>query len=79
MSDSDRIRLKISQLLEQPLEVLVDEAELISLVNSSFLLVEMIIEMQEEFNVRFNQADMAGVTNVGQLIALFGERMAGDA
>ncbi len=78
MADRDRIRSKISQLLEQPLEALTDDAELIALVSNSFLLVEMIIEMQEEFGVRFNQADMAGVTSVGQLIALFDERMTGD-
>ncbi len=78
MAERDRIRSKISQLLEQPLEALTDDAELIALVSSSFLLVEMIIEMQEEFGVRFNQADMAGVTSVGQLIELFDERMTGD-
>ena len=78
MAERDRIRSKISQLLEQPLEALTDDTELIALVSSSFLLVEMIIEMQEEFGVRFNQADMAGVTSVGQLIALFDERMTGD-
>ena len=78
MADRDRIRSKISQLLEQPLEALTDDAELIALVSNSFLLVEMIIEMQEEFGVRFNQADMAGVTSIGQLIALFDERMTGD-
>ncbi len=79
MGDTDRIRNKISQLLEQPLEALVDDAELIALVSNSFLLVEMLIEMQEEFDVRFNQADMEGVTNVGQLIAVFDERMTGEA
>ncbi len=78
MAERDRIRSKISQLLEQPLEALTDDAELIALVSNSFLLVEMIIEMQEEFGVRFNQADMAGVTSIGQLIALFDERMTGD-
>jgi len=79
MDNPEKIRAKIAQFLEQPIEALRDDIELTSLVSNSFLLVEMIIEMQEEFGVRFSQPDMAGVTTVGQLVTLFDERMASDA
>jgi acyl carrier protein len=40
-------------------------------VSSSFLLIETIIELQEDFGVRFSQEEFAGITTVGQLVTLF--------
>ncbi len=76
MSDAEQIRRKMSAILGHPAD-LPDDAELTSLVNSSFILVEMLIEMQEEYGIRFNQADMQEVTTVGQLIQLFVDRLNG--
>jgi acyl carrier protein len=47
---------------------------LTDLVSSSFRLVELIIELQEEFDVRFQQSDMHDVTTVGQLVQLVNSR-----
>ncbi len=55
--------------------MVLDGAVLTDLVNSSFLLVEMVIELQEEFDVRFQQADMNEVATVGQLLDLVDSRM----
>jgi acyl carrier protein len=55
--------------------MVLDDAELTNLVNSSFLLVEMVIELQEEFDVRFQQVDMNEVATVGQLLDLVESRM----
>ena len=75
MTRTEDVRAMMAKILDQPLAALADDAALSSLVNNSFILVEMIIEMQEGFGVRFRQADMEGVTTAGRLIALFVERM----
>ena len=79
MSNKERVRDKIAEILGHTSEVVLDDAELTSLVNSSFLLVEMVIELQEEFDVRFQQVDMNEVATVGQLLDLVDSRMTGNS
>ena len=79
MNDRERVRDKIAEILGHTSEVVLDDAELTSLVNSSFLLVEMVIELQEEFDVRFQQVDMNEVATVGQLLDLVDSRMTGNS
>ena len=74
MSNEQQIKERMSEILNQPRDALDNEAELTSLVTSSFVLVEMIIELQEELGVRFGQADMEEVSTVGQLVDLFADR-----
>jgi acyl carrier protein len=75
MSNKERVRGKIAEILGHTSEMVLDDAVLTDLVNSSFLLVEMVIELQEEFDVRFQQADMNEVATVGQLLDLVDSRM----
>jgi acyl carrier protein len=67
---------KMAEVLGHTPESITDDAVLTTLVSSSFVLVEMVIELQEEFGVRFQQADMNGVSTVGQLLALLESRVA---
>ncbi len=76
MNDRERVRTKIGEVLGHAPEVVADDAVLTDLVTSSFLLVEMVIELQEEFDVRFQQADLNGVTTVGHLLDLVDSRLA---
>ena len=76
MDNKDRARAKIAEILCQTAEVIADDAELTALVNSSFLLVELVIELQEEFDIRFHQTDLNELKTVGQLIELIVSRMA---
>jgi acyl carrier protein len=70
MSDRSRVIRRIAELLGvEPGSIAVD-APLFSLVNSSFRLVELVIELQEEYDVRFHQEDMNRVATVGELIDL---------
>ena len=68
---------KMAEVLGHTPDSITDDAVLTTLVNSSFVLVEMVIELQEEFGVRFQQVDLNGITTVGQLIALIESRVAG--
>lgn len=75
MSNKERVRDKIAEILGHTSQIVVDDVVLTDLVNSSFLLVELVIELQEEFDVRFQQVDMNKVATVGQLLDLVDSRM----
>jgi len=67
----EQIRARIAEFTGQSIERLPDQTSLVDLVPSSFLLVELIIDLQEEFDVRFGQREMQDVTTIGQLIDLY--------
>jgi acyl carrier protein len=51
-----------------------ESAPLFELVASSFRIVEMVIELQEAFDVRFRQDDMNRIATVGDLLDLVQRR-----
>ena len=67
----EQVRGRIAEIIGQPLDRIQDQEQLTNLVTSSFLLVELIIDLQDEFEVRFGQAEMQDVKNVGQLLDLY--------
>lgn len=75
MNTREQVRKAMAEVLGHPTSRVEDSALLTDLVNSSFLLVEMVIELQEEFAVRFQQADLADVQTVGALIDLVVSRI----
>ena len=74
MFDKDAVKEKIASFLRQPITRLQDDALLTNLVVESFILVEMIIELQDVFEVRLVQEDMKDVKTVGALTDLFVSR-----
>lgn len=68
---SQRLKETMASVLSVDIDRLQDDVVLSDLVFNSFVLVEMIIEVQEEFGIRFNQEDMKDVKTVGDLVALF--------
>ena len=75
MNTRETVRARMAEVLGSTPDDVRDDVVLTDLVNSSFLLVEMIIELQEEFDVRFQQSDLAEVVNVGQLLDLVESRI----
>jgi acyl carrier protein len=69
----DRAKFKetMSEIIKQPVDRLGDDVLLSNLVTDSFLLVDMVIELQEEFAVFLVQEDLKTVKSVGDLIELF--------
>ena len=63
----EKVREKIATFLNQPPAAISDDAILTSLVPESFLLVELVIELQEEFGVRLMQDDLKDVKTVNDL------------
>jgi acyl carrier protein len=70
----ESVRRRIAEILRQPLEKVADATELIDLVAESFVLVEMAIELQEEFHVRLLQEDLNRVRTVADLTRLVASR-----
>ena len=70
MPDKKTILAKMSRFLRLPAERLDADAALTSLVAESFVLVEMAIELQEEFDVQFGQQELKEVKTVGDLVGL---------
>jgi acyl carrier protein len=74
MLDRNKVKDRMAALLKQPASKLDDNVLLTSLVVESFALIEMVIELQEEFGVRLVQEDLKDVKTVGDLTALFESR-----
>ena len=66
----ERVVERISQTLNVPATMLTPETTLRELAADSFLLVEMAVDLQEEFDARFTQAELREVANLGQLVDL---------
>ena len=67
---SEEIKNRIAEVLNISVERFNDETTLKDLISDSFLLVEMAIELQEDFQVRFSQEDLKEVGTIGDLIFL---------
>ena len=65
---------RIADVLRRPAGTLDLEAELSTVAADSFVLVEMVIELQDEFGVRFEHEDMANLRTVGDVVALVAQR-----
>lgn len=72
--DRSKFKSAMAAILKQPLDRLADETLLSNLVTDSFVLIDMVIELQEEFEVFLVQDDLKDVKTVGDLIAVFEQK-----
>lgn len=70
MNDRAPVLEKIAELLDVDAASIDTDAALFSLATSSFRIVELVIELQEEFGVSFGQEDMNRVVTMGDLADL---------
>lgn len=76
MADRNDVKEKMASLLHLPVEKLQESAVLTDLVSDSMILVNMVIELQEEFGVRMIRDDLKDVKTLGDLLALFDRKLA---
>lgn len=74
----EKIREKIAGFVNQPSGNVTDDRILTELVAESFLLVELVIELQEEFHARLMQEDLRSVKTVGDLISTVERKQLND-
>jgi acyl carrier protein len=71
----EKIRHALGRALGREPEQLADDLELKSLVAESFALVETVITIQEDLDIRLLQEDLREVETVGGLIAACAKRL----
>lgn len=67
---NDEITARIAEVLGVAPSRVRSEVVLSELVSDSYRLVEMAIELQDDYDVIFSQADLSNVTTVGDLADL---------
>lgn len=67
---NDEITARIAEVLGVAPSRVRPEVVLSELVSDSYRLVEMAIELQDDYDVIFSQADLSNVTTVGDLADL---------
>lgn len=72
--DANAIKARISATLQIPVAKLKDEALITDIVTESFAIVEMVIDLQEEFGIRLGQEDLKSIQTIGALTSLIAER-----
>ena len=75
MASREEVRAKMAEFLRHPVQKLQDDAVLTDLVTDSMILVNMVIDLQEDFGIRLMQEDLKEVKSVGQLLAVFERKM----
>lgn len=70
----DEVTARMAEVLSVPRERLTPETTLAELVSDSFLLVEMAVDLQEEFDVMFNESDVKDLRTVGDVVELLRSR-----
>jgi acyl carrier protein len=66
----EAVAARLGALLSVPAASLTPRTSLVDLTADSFELVEIVIDVQEEFGVSFTQADLRPVLTLGDLVAL---------
>lgn len=74
-SDDTKIKQALSQSLKRSSEELEDDILLNDLVAESFALIETVINLQEELNIRLVQEDLRDVKTVGDLVQVCAKRL----
>ena len=65
------VRRRMATFLDVPPEHLTDDARLSDVVAESFLLVQLVVELQDALGVRVGAEELRGVQTVGDLVELF--------
>lgn len=69
ISEQD-VKSKLAEFCKQPLSNLKDETPIAGLVADSFMLVELLLELQETFGVTLSHEHLVGVETLGELISV---------
>jgi len=66
----DQVAERVSATLSVPVDKLTPETSLHDLAVDSFRLVEMVVDLQEEFDSMFTQAELKQLVTLGELYEL---------
>jgi acyl carrier protein len=75
----DTVAARLGAILSVPASRLTPRTFLADVAADSFELVEIVVDLQEEFGVTFTQADLRPILTLGDLVALLQGRRHGPA
>lgn len=67
MVESSEFKKTIASILKIPVEKVKDDCALVDLISDSFALVDMVVELQEEYGARLTQEHLKDVRTVNEL------------
>ena len=70
MLNAENLKKRMSEVLSVKPDLVQDGALLQELVMDSFILIEMVIDLQNTFGVRLNQEDLVEVRTVNDLVTV---------
>lgn len=71
---ADRVVARVAEVLHRPMPMVCLDTELSQLASDSFVLVELVLELQDEFRVRFDHTDIQGLRTVRDVVDLVESR-----
>jgi len=74
-SNDAKVKQALSVSLRRPVEELEDHILLTGLVAESFALIETVINLQEDLDIRLAQEDLRDVKTVGDLVRVCSQRL----
>jgi acyl carrier protein len=74
-SETTRVIKKIAQLVRRPVEDVREDRQLRELVQDSFMLVEIVVDLEEELGVHLSHEDFAKIVTVRDLLNLIAGQM----
>ena len=74
-TSAERVSIKLAELTKRNVKDIGADKPLRELVHDSFALVEVMVDLQEEFGLQLSQEDFADVVTVGDLTALIESRV----
>lgn len=72
---TEEIRQKIAQFTKLSVASITDDKEITDLVSDSFMLVELLLSIQEQFKIELEQEDLEQVISVRQLLTLIQQKL----
>ena len=72
----DEIKRKMSELLNQPVNRFEDRLFLSDIIQESMMLAEMIMELEDIYDVKFSQESLTTAVTVGTLVDVIVNRSA---
>ncbi len=74
-SNDAKVKQALGESLKLSSEELEDDIQLTCLVAESFALIETVINLQEDLNIRLVQEDLRNVKTVGDLVRVCSQRL----
>lgn len=79
MTSKSSIKQQLADFVRIPVDRLAEDRALTDVIADSFIMVEMLLNLQEDLRVELSTEDLEGVHTVGELVDMLAARLAPSA